>query len=97
MSQQKCQLLLEVADLDSIGAQNRKANLSCTDELVFNNKTLLQKTPLNYKKEHHKLPFTTVDKCINRCKIYQTVNIKDVIEESKQVSYENNLQCKKQC
>ena len=46
----------------------------------MNDYSLLEKTPLSYKKEKQDCKYTTIDACTNSCELYQTVNIKSVLQ-----------------
>ena len=46
----------------------------------MNDFSSLEKTPLSYKREKQDCKYTTIDACTNSCEMYETVDIKAVLQ-----------------
>ena len=79
-SPQKRRLILEAADRDDIGSEVGNTKKNKCSEIVMNDYSLLEKNPLSYKREKQDCKYTTTDACTNSCEMYQTVNIKAVLQ-----------------
>ena len=68
------------ADRNNFGIEVKVAKNSKCTEIVIKDNSLLGKNLLSHKREKQDGKHTTIDVCTNSCEMYQTVNIKAVLE-----------------
>ena len=75
-----CSSKQKAADRDNVGIEVKNAKNNKCSEVVINDYSLLGKIPLGYKREKQDYKYTAIDACTNSFEMYQTANIKAVLE-----------------